>query len=208
MMKVGDHLNKIELAKNTIIQAGGIAKTAEFIAIGLAGHEVATLCKQGYIERVRHGFYQLPAQYEASEEQLLAALLPEGIVCMESALFHYGYSDFVPRLWTVAVPRTISRTKLQIDALPLKPYYIQKEEYLLGKTTATFNDVTLAVYDRERTICDCFKFRAKLDSELFVKAVHAYVADSEKNLANFSKYAKEMRIYRKVSELMEVLLNG
>lgn len=47
-----------------------------------------------------------------------------------------------------------------------------------------------------------------MDSELFNKAINAYVADNKKNLANLSKYAKEMKIYKKVNELMEVLLNG
>ncbi len=64
------------------------------------------------------------------------------------------------------------------------------------------------MYDRERTICDCFKYRTKLDSETFNKAVNAYAADESKNLANLSKYAKEMKLYAKVMNLMEVLLNG
>ena len=74
--------------------------------------------------------------------------------------------------------------------------------------TADFDGVTLPVYDRERTICDCFKYRTKLDNEIFNKAVNAYVADDKKNLSNLSKYAKEMKVYKKVMDLMEVLLNG
>lgn len=31
---------------------------------------------------------------------------------------------------------------------------------------------------------------------------------SKKNLGNLSKFAKEMRVYKKVSGLMEVMLNG
>ncbi|HZW49897.1 MAG TPA: abortive phage infection protein, partial [Bacillota bacterium] len=53
-----------------------------------------------------------------------------------------------------------------------------------------------------------FKYRTKLDRELFNKAINAYVADDKKNLANLSKYAKEMKLYKKVMELMEVMLNG
>ena len=66
----------------------------------------------------------------------------------------------------------------------------------------------LAVYDRERTICDCFKYRTKLDNEMFNKALNAYAADKKKNLSNLSIYAKKLRVYKKVIELMEVLLNG
>ena len=66
----------------------------------------------------------------------------------------------------------------------------------------------LAVYDRERTICDCFKYRSRLDNELFSKALTAYANDPKKNLTNLSVYAKKLRVYKKVIELMEVLLNG
>ena len=207
-MKVGELLIKIEIAKTTILKSDGIAKTADFVAAGLTTYDVAVLCKEGHIERVRHGYYQLPENNDLSEEKLLSTLLPEGIVCVESALFHYGYNDFSPRHWTVAVPRTISRAKLRIDAVPLKAYYVQKNLYTLGKTTDDFDGITLSVYDRERTICDCFKYRTKLDNELFNKAINAYVADDKKNLSNLSNYAKKMRLYKKVMDLMEVMLNG
>ncbi len=90
----------------------------------------------------------------------------------------------------------------------MKIYYIQNSQFEIGKAESNFNGVKLAVYDRERTICDCFKYRTKLDNELFNKALNAYVADDKKNLGNLSKYAKEMRIYTKLMNIMEVLLNG
>ena len=90
----------------------------------------------------------------------------------------------------------------------MKAYYIQKEYIELGKTTDDFNGVTLPVYDKERTICDCFKYRTKLDNELFNKALNAYVADEKKNLVNLIQYSKKMKLYAKVMNIMEVLLNG
>ena len=127
---------------------------------------------------------------------------------MESALFHYGYSDFAPRKWSIAIPRSMSRKRLDVDALPLQAYYVGAELYELGKTTDDFDGVALPVYDRERTICDCFKYRSRLDNEIFNKALNAYANDKKKNLKNLSEYAKKLRVYKKVTELMEVLLNG
>ena len=123
-------------------------------------------------------------------------------------MFHYGYNDFSPREWSIAVPRTASRAVKNIEEFPMKAYYIQKNFLDIGKSTSNFNGVVLSVYDRERTICDCFKYRTKLDNEIFNKAVNAYAADEKKNLANLSKYAKEMNLYTKVMNVMEVLLNG
>lgn len=102
----------------------------------------------------------------------------------------------------------MSRTKLKVDSLAIRPYYMQPELYELGKITDNFNGVELPVYDRERTICDCFKYRSRLDNEIFIKAINAYVKDNKKNLNNLSAYSPKLRVYKKVTELMEVLLNG
>ena len=201
-------MDKKTLSKRVIIEKGGIAKTSDFVAAGIPAVDIVNLCNTGYLERIRHGYYQLADWDTSSEEQLIAALIPKAIICVESALFHYGYSDFAPRKWSIAVPRSMSRTKLDIDALELQTYYVQSEIYELGKTTADFNGVMLPVYDRERTICDCFKYRSRLDNEIFNKALNAYVNDSKKDLRNLSGYAKKLRVHKKVTELMEVLLNG
>lgn len=201
-------MDKKTLSKQVIIEKGGIAKTSDFAAAGIPAVDVVNLCNTGYLERIRHGYYRLADGNTSSEEQLIATLIPKAIICVESALFHYGYSDFAPRKWSIAVPRSMSRTKLDIDALMLQTYYVQSEIYELGKTTANFNGVMLPVYDRERTICDCFKYRSRLDNEIFNKALNAYVNDSKKNLRNLSGYAKKLRVHKKVTELMEVLLNG
>ena len=201
-------MDKKTLSKQVIIEKGGIAKTSDFVAAGIPAVDVVNLCNTGYLERIRHGYYQLADGNTSSEEQLIATLLPKAIICVESALFHYGYSDFAPRKWSIAVPRSMSRTKLDIDAPVLQTYYVQPEIYELGKTTADFNGVMLPVYDRERTICDCFKYRSRLDNEIFNKALNAYVNDSKKDLRNLSGYAKKLRVHKKVTELMEVLLNG
>ena len=193
-------------AKAVIESKGGIAKSADFVAAGIRAVDVVNLCNAGYLDRVRHGYYQMAEQTETAEEQMLATLIPQGIVCVESALFHYGYSDFSPRKWSIAVPRSVSRAKLDVDVLPVQTYFVQQDLYELGKTTGDFDGVTLPVYDRERTICDCFKYRSRLDNELFSKALNAYANDPQKNLNNLSAYAKKLRVYKKVIELMEVLL--
>lgn len=201
-------MTKTEVARKVLNESGGIAETSAFLAAGLYKSDIGKLVTDGVLERIRHGFYQLSGNFDITEAEYLSRLIPEGIVCVESALFHYGYTDFTPREWSIAVPRAVSQRKLKTDIVPLKAYYIQQDVYELGKTQADFDGTTLPIYDKERTICDCFKYRTKLDNELFAKAVNAYATDKEKNLAKLSKYAKQLRVYKKVTDMMEVLLNG
>lgn len=197
-----------ESIKEILEKNGGIAKSSDFANVGISGHKLAKLCDEGYLEKVKRGYYQLSDNMELSEEHVLAKMLPEGIVCHESALFHYGYSDFTPRIWSIAVPRGIARKKTDLYSVPMKVYYVKENIFEIGKTISDFNGINLAIYDRERTICDCFKYRNRLESEAFNKAIKAYVLDENKNLNKLSEYAKELRVYKKVFELMEVLLDG
>lgn len=201
-------MTKLDLAKKTIQNVGGIAKTQQLVSAGVSKSSLNELVESGELLRIRHGFYQVADDTDITESRYLSVLLPEGVVCMDSALFYYGYTDFTPREWTVAVPRSISPTKLRFDAVPIKVYYVQKSAITIGKTEASFDGVMLSVYDRERTICDCFKYRTRMDSEMFSKAINAYVADDYKNLSNLSRYAKALGLYRRVMDLMEVMLGG
>lgn len=201
-------MKKVDIAKAIIKKNGGIVKTAQLNEVGIQNSEIVKMCENGELERVKHGYYRIADRMEISEEKMIETFFEEGIVCMESALFYYGYSDKTPLKWTIAVPRTITRTKIKIDNFAYKIYFVQNDKLTLGKTEGMFNGVKLPVYDRERTVCDCFKYRSKMDNEIFNKAINAYVADERKNLGNLSRYARELKVYKKVTELMEVMLNG
>jgi len=150
----------------------------------------------------------LSTEYEPKEELFISKLLNQGIISVESALFYYGYSDFTPRVWSITIPRSYSRTIKKIQKeFSVKGYYVQNDVYSIGKTTGLINGVVLPIYDRERTICDCFKYRTKLDNEMFNKAVKAYALDQNKNIEKLSEYAKQLGLYEKIMNVMEVLLN-
>ncbi|MGN0545741.1 MAG: hypothetical protein ACI4I3_00280 [Acutalibacteraceae bacterium] len=195
-----------DIIKKTISVNGGIAKLSALTSAGVPKEKIYKLCSDGYLQRVRQGYYQLADEPILSDEQIIASTIPEAIISMESALFHYGYSDFMPRVWSVTVPRSASRRLT--TSVPIKIYYVKDDIYDLGKTTINEDGASFAIYDRERTICDMFKHRCKVDNEMFSKAVNAYANDTQKNLIALSAYAKKLRVYKKVTELMEVLLNG
>lgn len=68
-------MDKMNAVRNIIKDNGGIAKTADFVVDGLSNYDVANLCKEGCIVRVRHGYYQLAGQEDINEEQVLAEAL-------------------------------------------------------------------------------------------------------------------------------------
>lgn len=87
--------------------------------MGISRQEIAKLHYNGYLERICQGYYQLSDKDDFSEEQLIATTIPKCIISLESALYHYNYSDFVPRKWSVTVPRNISRKLMNYPAAEL-----------------------------------------------------------------------------------------
>ncbi len=197
-------MTRREIAVETIKKCGGIAKTKALNEAGLENYEIARFCDHGYLKRVRHGYYSL---CDMADDAILSAVLPEGIVCMESALFHYGYAND-PGVWKITLPRSISRSKLDMDCVIFKAYFAIDKYYTMGKTEEKFSGARLAVYDRERTICDLFKHRKHMKPEIFSSAVYAYARDDKKDLDRLYSYAEAMHIRGKVNDVMEVVLNA
>lgn len=201
--------SKAEKAVKIISETGGIAGTSDFIVNGIEKWDLTRLCRKGILKRVQHGYYQLPGNRELREINYLAKILPEAIIFLHSALFYYGYIKTKPKKWTIAVPRTVSQTRLKKMIIPIKPYFSQPDIFNLGKTAARFkednSEATLLIYDRERTICDCFRYRTKLEKEFFSEVLRQYCADYQKNTARLREYAKKLGILTKTEETMMLL---
>lgn len=91
MQKVGDRLSKYNAVNEVFDAIGEIAKKSDFVSAGLKDQDIYALCKQGYLERVKKGYYKLAIGDEPKEELILSKLMTHGVVCVESALFYYGY---------------------------------------------------------------------------------------------------------------------
>ena len=183
-----------------------IIRTAELNKIGLLSREIAELVNSGKLERIKQGHYRLTEFENDSDAKLISELYPDGILCMTTALFYYGYSDRTPLTWDIAVDRNTSRARFNIDYPYVKPYYIDKSHLDYGITQAVYEDYILKIFDRDRLICECIKHENKIDKEIYNKAIQAYINDNEKNITNLLDYAKRRNIHKKVRERIGVWL--
>jgi hypothetical protein len=62
------------------------------------------------------------------------------------------------------------------------------------------------IYDREKTICDMLLHRSKVDAEVFNTAIQRYILDPEKREARLMTYAKQLRVEKKVKEVLGIWL--
>lgn len=189
-----------------VAAANPIIRTVDLNNIGLFSREIAELIDAGKLERIKQGYYRLAESENNSDAKLISDLYPDGVLCMTTALFYYGYSDRTPLTWDIAVDRNTSKARFNIDYPYVKPYYIDKAHLEYGITEAVYEDFILKIFDRDRLICECIKHENKMDREIYNKAIQAYINDSKKNITNLLDYAKRRNIHKKVRERIGVWL--
>ena len=184
-----------------------LIKTSELNGLSIYSKEISELVESGYIERVKQGYYRIVEHTEDhSEATLISQLYPDGIICMVSALFYYGYSDRTPINWDIAIDRNVSKARFNIDYPYVKPYYIDKAHLEYGVTEGQYEDCVLKIFDRDRLICECIKHENKMDREIYNKAIINYINDPGKNVTNLLDYAKKRNVHKKVRERIGVWL--
>lgn len=193
------------IKKTTTSNSNMIIKRSELNSLKLYQNDINELLKHGYLEKVRQGWYQVVENdTEISEAALIAALYPDGVICMYTALFYYHYSDRTPLDWDIAVDRDTSKSRFKLDYPYVKPYYMEKKHLEYGIAESNFEDAILNVFDRDRLICECIRNEKSMDKETYNKAIQAYINDSNKCISNLIKYAKRRNILKKVKDRIGV----
>ncbi len=185
---------------------GGMMRTYQLSKEKIYYADIAFLLREGAIEKVRTGYYQWIDREDLSEVATVTRLFPDGILCMDTALRHYGYSDRTPREWHIAVSKYSNRSRFHIDYPFVKPYFVAPGLLELGLCEQKMDGNSIRMYDKERVICDCLRYRNKIDKELFNKAIQGYVNDTAKNVPRLMEYAVPLRCASLVQNLIGVWL--
>ena len=202
----GEEMKSIEEYKAIFDKYNGLARTQQLQEDGLAYRPLQKLIEQGYVEKVRYGYSRWVIHDDFSEAGLIKRLFPDAILCLDTALRYYGYSDRTPGEWHLAVDKYSGRSRFNIDYPFVKPYYLEPSTLELGLTEGDIDGHTVRIYDRERTICDCLRYRNKMDKEIFNKAIRAYIDDPGKNIPKLMEYAGPLRVKKTVKDLIGVWL--
>lgn len=195
-----------EKLKSVFDKHGGLMRTSELKEEGYYYKKIQKLIENGEIEQVRRGYYRYLGEDSFSDIPIITTLFPDGVICMESALDYYGYTDRTPAAWHLAVDNKSARTRFYIDYPIVKPHFIHSGRYQAGIEEAEIDGIPVKIYDRERTICDLFLHRNKVDGEVFNIAIQRYIRDPKKIEARLMKYAKLLHVEKKVREVLGVWL--
>lgn len=185
---------------------GGMMRTKDLQKEKIQYRTLQRLIDQEVVEKVRYGYYQWINPEDFSEVGTVIRLFPDAVFCMETALRYYEYSDRTPAEWHLAVSKDSGKSRFKIDYPFVKPHYMEPSWLEVGLTSGTMDEHKVRIYDKDRVICDCLRYRNKMDKEIFNKAVQRYIADPEKNIPHLLDYAEVLRVKKIVKELIGVWL--
>lgn len=195
----------LDMLRAFIDKKGGIVKKEEFSELDVDYRKILAFVEDGSLVRIKNGYYTDRID-RFTEDELIARLFPDARLCMESALYAYGYMKEKPYGWHLAVDKNTSKSRFKMDYPKVIPYYTEPEALELGSTTIELNGLTFQIYDKERMICDCLKYEAKLDHAVFRDAVQAYIRDRDKDISMLMEYARARKVTGRVQSLIGVWL--
>ncbi|EOS25911.1 hypothetical protein C806_01450 [Lachnospiraceae bacterium 3-1] len=149
--------NDIRILSKTFSDYGYVMTTAQLTNEKLFYRDIQRMLEQGLIERIKRGCYHWVDDYGTSEVVIVNRPFPDAVLCMETALFYYRYSDRNPAEWNITINKNTSRKRTNIDYPFIKAYRVEPELFLLerqkGKLTSKkFIFTTVTVLLKRNTL--------------------------------------------------------
>ncbi|MCF7945155.1 MAG: type IV toxin-antitoxin system AbiEi family antitoxin domain-containing protein [Spirochaetia bacterium] len=189
-------------------EQSGYVRTKDIKAHGMHHIHLQELQDDGTIRKIKHGLYclsDLPdySQYSSLKEALFT--IPNGVICLGTALSYYGLITWDPPEIHVAIPKS-RKVKLPVYP-PIRIYYFSGVFYSTGIMNETIDSgETIQIYDKEKTICDIIRYRNQIGIDIMKEALEEYLKRDDRSLNILHSYAKELRIRSILDKYLEVLL--
>lgn len=182
----------------------GFVRTKDILAAGIHTRNIKRLRDAGQIIRVKRGLYRLANIPLISNQGFvdLARAVPGGVICLLSALSYYELTTFNPSVILMAICRGSRKPKINYP--PVEFYHFSKKQFKAGINKAKIKGHEIRIYNPEKTICDCFRYRNKLGLDIAKEGLSEYLKRKDRNLEKLLEYAEICRI----KPLLQTWLNA
>jgi predicted transcriptional regulator of viral defense system len=141
----------------TLLQERGMARLSEFIEQGITAATISRMERKGAINQLSRGLYQLPdAPLDANHSLAEAAkLVPNGVICLDSALAFHELSDRIPASVWMGIGTRDWRPKIERPRIQFVRF--GPKVFGSGIETHIIERVPVRVYSPAKTIVDLFR---------------------------------------------------
>jgi predicted transcriptional regulator of viral defense system len=205
-----DHPNlksrPISLALEQFRATGGILRTRDALRAGIHRRTLYQLRDSGRIEQLTRGLFRLADTPALDHPDLvtLALKIPEGVLCLISALAWHGLTTQIPHEISVAIPRGAAAPRLEYP--PVRHFWFSGQAYSEGIEQHRVDGVSLRVYSQEKTLADCFKHRNRIGLDTVLEALKTYRERGPVHIEALLHYADICRVKRVMTPYLEAVL--
>jgi predicted transcriptional regulator of viral defense system len=201
-----DGRSSIERAKSEFQRRGGLLRMAEAVRSGIHRDTLRKMVQEGELQKVSRGLYQLADASPPSHPDLaiVAAKVPEGVICLISALAFHEMTTQIPHEVYLAIVRNAEPPR--IDYPPVRSFRFSGKAFSEGVETHDLTQVSVRIYSREKTLADCFKYRNKIGLDTCLEALHTYRQQRRFNADLLMKYAAICRVANVMRPYIEAVL--
>lgn len=183
----------------------GLVRLRDAQARGIHPEYLRRLASRGELARVGRGLYALP-DAEITEHHSLAevaARVPQGVVCLLTALRVHDLGTQNPKSVWLAIDRKAALPRLKYP--PLRIVRFSKPALTQGVEERRVEGVLVRLTTPARTVVDCFKYRNKIGLDVALEALRALRRRKDFTLDELWKYAALQRVARVMKPYLEAI---
>lgn len=181
----------------------GVLRASALVASGLSRQRIKNLTDAGKLQHIGRGLYSLPEATVTENHDLaqVAARVPQGVICLSSALQFHGLTTVSPWRIDLMLPRGARPPR--IGHPPVAVTYAGDLAYQAGIEEHEIEGVTVKVTSVAKTLADCFKYRSKVGLDVALEALKQALAEKRASHAEIRRYARICRVENVVRPYME-----
>ncbi len=178
-------------------------RQSEMTNCGVNPATLARLVKDGILHRPSRGLYEL-ADAEIGISHSLAEVakrVPNGVICLVSALQFHDITLQVPRSVWIAIGSKDRKSALKYP--PTRVVRFNRKALTLGAEIQTIDSVPVKIFDPAKSIVDSFRFRNAVGLAVALEALRMGWRSRKAKPDDIANYAQALRIWSVVRPYLE-----
>jgi len=200
------HSKSIEKAIDIFKRNHGIMRTSQALQSGIHPSILYLMRDAGILELISRGVFRLAEFPPLGNPDLVivAARIPQGIICLISALSFHEITTQIPHEVHVALKRGAEEPRLEYP--PIRTYRFNSSAYSEGIEIHQMDGIDVPIFCVEKTLADCFKFRNKIGLDTAIEAVRLYRERNKIQVDDLLHYASICRVEKVMRPYLEAIV--
>ncbi len=196
--------NRLEQLEQLLKQKG-VLRVGDLETFGYPRSYLGELQKRGKAIKQTRGVYMhpdtdIPLHYSLA---LACKKVPDGVICLLSALSYHGIGTQNPHEVWMAIDRKARIPK--VDFPPLRVVRFSGTARTEGVESSD-GSFPIRIYNPAKTIADCFKYRNKFGLDIAIEALREGWRNRRFSIDELNHYTRICRVEKVITPYLEAIL--